>query len=260
VATRLEWDPVQYDRVRPRPPASLLDALGAWAGGRVERVADLGCGTGLSTRAWIGRAREIVGVEPGERMRAHAEAVGGEGVRYVAASSEDTELPAGWADVVTCSQSLHWMDPGATFAEAARVLRPGGVLAAYDYEPPPLVQPEIDAAFTAALDRLNETRPPVARPRAAKAGHAEAMRASGRFAFVRELAFHSVEEADAERLVGLAGSFGHWSTLLESGASEEELGLDGLRRAAESVLGTRTVPMWLGYRARIAVTPAQPPM
>ena len=222
----------------------------------MERVADLGSGTGLSTRAWAGRAPEIVGVEPGERMRAHAEAAGGEGLRYVASSAEETGLPEAWADVVSCSQSLHWMEPEPTFAEAARVLRPGGVLAAYDYEPPPLVEPEVDTAFARVLDRLNDDRLQSARPRVAKAAHAEAMRASGRFAFVRELAFHSVEEADAERLVGLAGSFGHYSTLLEAGATEEDLGLDALRQ----VLGTRTVPMWLGYRVRLAVTPAQPPM
>jgi SAM-dependent methyltransferase len=253
-ADRLEWAADEYDRVRPRPPAALVEALVRWSGGRVSRVLDLGCGTGLSTRAWQGRAAEIVGVDPSERMRAEAEARGGDGIRYEAGTAEQTGIPGGWADVVTCSQSLHWMEPEATFAEVGRVLRPGGVFAAYDYEPPPLVHPEVDAAFALVLERLNETRPPVARPRAAKSGHADAMRASGRFTFVRELAFHSVGHADADRLTRLAGSFGHFSCLLDAGASEEELGLDALRRAAERVLGAEEAPMWLGYRVRLGVT------
>jgi SAM-dependent methyltransferase len=253
---RLEWDPEQYDLVRPRPPGALLDALVRWSGGTVARVLDLGSGTGLSTRAWAGRAHEVIGVEPSERMRAYAQALGGEGVCYVEGTAEATGAPDGWADVVTCSQSLHWMQPAPAFAEAARVLRPGGVFAAYDYEPPPLVHPEVDAAFAEVIAALNESRPPEARARAQKAGHAERMRASGRFAFVRELSVHSEESADADRLTRLAGSFGHWSLLLEEGATEEELGLDVLRRTAERVLGDRTAPMLLGYRARLGVTPA----
>jgi SAM-dependent methyltransferase len=38
--------------------------------------------------------------------------------------------------LVTCSQSLHWMEPEPTFAEVARILRRGGVFAAYDYDWP----------------------------------------------------------------------------------------------------------------------------
>ena len=47
------------------------------------------------------------------------------GVEYREAFAQATGLEDGVADIVTCSQSLHWMDPQPTFAEAARVLRPG---------------------------------------------------------------------------------------------------------------------------------------
>jgi SAM-dependent methyltransferase len=250
---RLEWSPEQYERFRPSPPDALLDALAQWAGGTVERVADLGSGTGLSTRAWAGRAREIVGVEPTDRMRAHARSLGGDGVRYVDGTAEATGLPDGWADVVTCSQSLHWMEPEPTFAEAARILGPDGVFAAYDYDPLPLVHPEVDAAYRDALDRLDRTRPRAARLRAPKAEHAERMRASGRFRLVREAVFHSALEVDADRLVGLLATFGHYSLLAEGGAGEEELGLAPLRRAAERVLGDGPARAWIGYRVRVGI-------
>src|SRR5947207_11499657 len=137
-----------YDRFRPRPPRALLELLCRY--GRVGRpvlVVDLGCGTGLSTRAWSGTAERAVGIEPNPAMLAVAEEA--PDVEYRAAFAHETGLPAAGADIVTCSQSLHWMEPEPTFAEAARILRPGGVFAAYDYNWPPVVDPEVDAAFVA---------------------------------------------------------------------------------------------------------------
>jgi ubiquinone/menaquinone biosynthesis C-methylase UbiE len=49
-------------------------------------------------------------------------------------SAQETGLPDGGADVVTCAQSLHWMEPQSTFAEVARILRLGGAFAACDYD------------------------------------------------------------------------------------------------------------------------------
>src|ERR1700685_3598340 len=48
-----------------------------------------------------------------------------------------TGLPAKWADIVTASQAMHWFDPELALPEIARLLRPGGVLAAYDCDWPP---------------------------------------------------------------------------------------------------------------------------
>ena len=74
-------------------------------------------------------------------------------VRYVEAYADATGLPPGSADIATCSQSLHWMEPEPMLAEVARVLRPGGVFAAYDYDLPPAVHPGVDAAFDEFLER-----------------------------------------------------------------------------------------------------------
>src|SRR6266508_2946167 len=146
-----------YDRFRPRPPRVLLDVLCSYA--RSERpalVVDLGCGTGLSTRAWSGVAERAVGIEPNAAMLAAAEPA--PGVEYRQAYAHDTGLAGGCADVVTCSQSLHWMEPEPTFAEAARILRRGGLLAAYDYDWPPVVDPELDEAFWAFQGRRRAAR------------------------------------------------------------------------------------------------------
>lgn len=216
-------------------------------------VVDLGSGTGLSTRVWVGRAERVVGVEPDRGMRAYASARGGP--EYVAGESGSTGLPDGCADLVTCSQSLHWMDPRPTFAEAARILRPGGVFAAYDYDPVPVVDPGVDAVFEAVLERAEERRrgeavlaPWPTRHRIRKDEHLANMRVAGVFRHVRELVAHSVEEGDADRLLGYLASLGE---VAMRGA--EDIGLAELERVARRRLGDRAVPWWIGYRVRIGV-------
>ena len=82
---------------------------------------------------WAERAQRVIGIEPLEAMRRTAEArYEFPHVMFRDASAQQTGVPDGAADVVTCAHSLHWMEPTSTFAEASRILRPGGVFAAYD--------------------------------------------------------------------------------------------------------------------------------
>jgi ubiquinone/menaquinone biosynthesis C-methylase UbiE len=85
-----------YDRYRPSPPQALVDILLMLAGSeRPERVADLGAGTGLSTRAWSSRASEVVGVEPNRAMVEWARrATTSPNVRYVEGFAAETGLAA----------------------------------------------------------------------------------------------------------------------------------------------------------------------
>jgi SAM-dependent methyltransferase len=245
--------PRGYDEHRPSPPPALLALLCLAA--QVERprlVVDLGSGTGLSTRVWADRADEVVGVEPGDEMRARAEAATpAPNVRYVRAFSHETGLPDECADLVTCSQSLHWMEPEPTFAEAARILRPGGVFAAYDYDWPPVVHWEVERAFVTVLERVEGAV--VEKTAYRKDGHLARMEASGRFRFTREAVLHGEERGSARRLVGLALSLGPLAVALRGGASDEELGLTALRAAAERVLGEREVTWFTCYRVRYGV-------
>ena len=54
-----------YNQFRPSPPDELSNLLTQFAGMEAPELAvDLGCGTGLSTRYWAGRARRVIGIEP----------------------------------------------------------------------------------------------------------------------------------------------------------------------------------------------------
>jgi ubiquinone/menaquinone biosynthesis C-methylase UbiE len=244
--------PRRYDAHRPSPPAALLDVLCLAA--QVERprlVVDLGSGTGLSTHVWADRADEVVGVEASAEMQARAEDVtGAKNVRFVHAFADATGLPDGSADIVTCSQSFHWMKPEPTLAEVARILRPGGVFAAYDYDWPPVVHWEVERAFDALQNELAERRGRVVR---SKETHLPALQASGLFRYTREVFVHSRDRGSAERVVGMALSLGPLRIELERGASDEELGLAQLRETAQRVLGDRDLSWFMCYRVRLGV-------
>ena len=194
-------------------------------------------------------------MEASPEMLAQAEAATeADNARFVQAYAQATGLPDGEADLVTCSQALHWMEPEPTFAEAARLLRPGGVFAAYDYDWPPIAGWEVESAFEEVLRRVRAGRAPDGRGmRYAKEGHLERIKASGLFRYAREIVFHSRDRADADRIVGMALSLGPLTVLLREGRSEDEVGLTALRDAAERSLGDREAQIFLGYRIRLGV-------
>ena len=113
-----------YDRVRPGPPPEALDWL---VPARCGLAVDLAAGTGLFTRALLGRAAEVVAIEPDARMRAVLARRSPE-VRVLEGWGEAMPLPDGCADAVFVSAAWHWLDPVRAVPEIARVLRPGGRL------------------------------------------------------------------------------------------------------------------------------------
>ena len=83
--------------------------------------------------------------------------------------------------------------------------------------------------------------------------HLSRIQGSGLFGFTKEIFCHSVENGDAQRLVGLVKSQGTVASLLKHGLSEEEIGISDLRRTAERILGDRTLSWFWSYRIQIGV-------
>lgn len=91
---------------------------------------DLGAGTGKLTDGLLAVGAEPVAVEPDASMRAefvrrHP------AVTMLAGTAEEIPLPDDSVDAVVAGQAFHWFEQARAFPEIARVLRPGGVFAAF---------------------------------------------------------------------------------------------------------------------------------
>lgn len=249
-----------YDRYRPAPPQVLAEILPRYAQMiRPNTVVDLGSGTGLSTRFWATVAGQVIGIDPTADMRRQAEALSEtDNISYREGFSHQTGLPDACADIVTCSQSLHWMDPAPTFAEVRRILRDGGVFAAYDYDWPPRTgQWEVDLAYEECMKRVRELESTQAKApsikRWGKSQHLARMQASQCFRYSHEIVVHHIDLGNAERLHGIALSQGSMMTLLKQGYTPAEVGLERLKAVAERELGSELQEWYWSSRVRIGI-------
>ena len=155
-----------YDRHRPAYPAAVIDDLIDLAGLESgTTVLEVGAGTGKATAMFAQRGIHVLAVEPSAEMAAVARRTFA-GRREVQMEQSDFEHwdPAGrHFPLLFAAQAWHWVDPTVSFAKAARVLAPGGVLAAIwnraVWSRAELRPAVLDAYRRAAPDLLAETDP-----------------------------------------------------------------------------------------------------
>jgi 2-polyprenyl-3-methyl-5-hydroxy-6-metoxy-1,4-benzoquinol methylase len=100
-------------------------------------IVDLGCGHGLFANLLAERSaeRRVIGIDPDERKIAVAKLTERDGVRFEVGDATTYALPA--CDAVTVIDVLYLLpelDQVRVIANAARALRPGGVLVVYGQE------------------------------------------------------------------------------------------------------------------------------
>jgi SAM-dependent methyltransferase len=118
-----------YVAARPGYPAGVVEnlrAVGALSPGAV--VADIGSGTGISSRLFLDAGCRVMAVEPNAAMRASAEELLGDhpGFASIAGTAEASTLEPGSADLVAAGQAFHWFDARAAAREFGRILRSDG--------------------------------------------------------------------------------------------------------------------------------------
>jgi demethylmenaquinone methyltransferase/2-methoxy-6-polyprenyl-1,4-benzoquinol methylase len=93
-----------------------------------SRVGDVACGTGDFVSLLVGEGHTAVGIDMSTRMLAVARARLPEG-HFAVGDALDLPFPTSSLDALTCGFALRNLTSISAFlAEAARVLRPGGVL------------------------------------------------------------------------------------------------------------------------------------
>jgi ubiquinone/menaquinone biosynthesis C-methylase UbiE len=187
-----------YHRSRPGYPEELFDWIAREAAlPRPGWVADVGCGTGASTRPWVSRGHRSVGLDPNAAMLVEAARAGG--AVYVRAEAGRTAFRGSSLDLVTVAQALHWLDLAVVLPELKRVLRPGGRLAAFwNLRAGGAFMDEYDAALRAFSSEYTKV------PRAK--GAIDALRRAPEVVELREAEFPNQQLLDFEGLLGRAHS------------------------------------------------------
>jgi SAM-dependent methyltransferase len=134
----------QYAASRPRYPRALYEWLVQIAPGR-ERAWDCACGNGQAASDLASYFLQVIATDlSAEQLR---EATPHPRIEYRVAVAESSGLPVGSVDVVTVAQALHWFELNRFYQEVRRVLRPGGVLAAWCYGAGSIAADRADAVF-----------------------------------------------------------------------------------------------------------------
>jgi ubiquinone/menaquinone biosynthesis C-methylase UbiE len=123
---RYRWD------YRPEAIQCVLDAA---AVSKHTVVADVGSGTGMLAKHFVGAAGTVYAIEPSPAMRRVAERdlAKHPSVRSIDAPSHATTLAGHSVDLIVVGQATHFFDAEPTRVEFLRILKPGGWLATLNY-------------------------------------------------------------------------------------------------------------------------------
>ena len=113
-----------YIQFRPGYPVEIIPALQLEIGLKPDdTIADIGSGTGLSSKLFLENGNTVYGVEPNEPMRKAAEGFLNEysNFKSIHGSSEATTLPNNSIDLIVCAQAFHWFDRTRTKLEFQRI-------------------------------------------------------------------------------------------------------------------------------------------
>ena len=143
----------KYAASRPPYPSELFDFLSNTC---PDRDIAWDCGTG-SGQAAAGLATKFQFVEATDVSPEQiSNAPGHKKIRYSVQAAESTSFARHHFSLVTVAQALHWFDHEKFWPEVHRVLKPGGIFAAWTYTWPHVTQ-EIDSIIKAGLLNVIES-------------------------------------------------------------------------------------------------------
>ncbi|XP_045173877.2 putative methyltransferase DDB_G0268948 [Mercenaria mercenaria] len=128
-----------YAQYRPTYPSAVYTTIEEYynehkgALCNTELAVDVGCGNGQSTVPLCKLFKRVIGYDVSEQQISSAPK-GIANLTFKVGSGEDLGfLKDNEVDLITIAQALHWMDLENFYSEVRRVVKPGGVFAAYGY-------------------------------------------------------------------------------------------------------------------------------
>lgn len=120
----------QYAEFRPSYPEDLF----AWLAGQCQETGtawDCATGSGQAATGLAPYFRQVFASDASAEQIAHARAPSN--VTFSVAPAEASGLADCSVNLITVAQAAHWFDLPAFYAEARRVLKPGGLIALFGY-------------------------------------------------------------------------------------------------------------------------------
>ncbi len=133
----------EYAQSRSRYPAELFSSLAALVDRR-NLAWDCATGNGQAALELVKHFERVIATDISAEQIHHA--APHPQIEYCVAKSEQSGLADRSVDLVTVASAIHWFDLDSFYAEAQRVIRPGGLLAAWTYHVG-YVEPPFDRIF-----------------------------------------------------------------------------------------------------------------
>ena len=217
-----------YATYRPSYPPALVQYLAGLCADH-ELAWDAGTGNGQAAVLLAELFAHVVATDASAEQLAHASAH--LRVVYRLGREDGSGLAAASADLVTVAQALHWFDRRRFYAEAQRVLKPEGVIAAWCYD-----LPRVDRAVDPVVESFYRERTgPFCTP---ERRHVDAMYRDLEFPFdeIPQPAWSMAVELNRERFLGYVRS---WSAVSRARAEPGADLVAELSAALEPVWSTR---------------------
>ncbi|XP_071477783.1 putative methyltransferase DDB_G0268948 [Diadema antillarum] len=151
----------EYVKYRHEWPAEVFQRIVAFLSEKRspphQLAVDVACGSGQSTYGLAPWFERVIGFDISEaQIDAATKANSVKHVEFKVSMAEKLPLEDCSVDLVTCAQGVHWLEFDAFFAEARRVLKPGGCLAVYGHARgyPDHADPGVKEMLTSAFRKL----------------------------------------------------------------------------------------------------------
>ena len=118
-----------YIKYRPGYPLEIIDFLKKeCALSESTIIADIGSGTGISTKLFLNNRNKVYGVEPNSEMRKAAENFLKEYPEFISVNgtAEITTLESNSVDMIISGQAFHWFDKQECKSEFKRIIKQEG--------------------------------------------------------------------------------------------------------------------------------------
>lgn len=120
-----------YIKYRPHYPPEVLDLFHSKLDlQKTSIIADIGAGTGISSKVFLENGNPVFGIEPNQAMRQAAGSFLAEfpNFKTVDGTAENTTLEAESVDFVIAAQAFHWFDKAKAGEEFYRILKDKGFI------------------------------------------------------------------------------------------------------------------------------------